>query len=129
MDKWSNIVVNVQQQAAAAQAEQFTMSGNSIVEKVRPSAEGLGDNKLSSRDCDLLLGIFNPDKYGIEEYKDYDLTRIGKNYRELSILLNRNGISSANIGLYFNGACNYFKELPRASEMTEDLYRMIESKR
>jgi len=41
------------------------------------------------------------------------LNTIGNNHRELLILLNRHGLSKAGIDLYFDGACNFFKELPK----------------
>jgi hypothetical protein len=40
-------------------------------------------------------------------------------------LLNRHGISKASIDLYFDGSCNYFKELPRYED--EKVYKRIEN--
>lgn len=115
--------INVIQQAAYSEEQQFTSSGRSIVDKLKPSADGLGDNKAVGRDCDLMWGLFWPGRYGIGEYKDWDLTRIGSNHRELSVLFNRNGEGNLTVPLYFNGACNYFKELPK--QPNEDIYKTI----
>jgi hypothetical protein len=133
-DKYKACMCIVQQQALASEQQQFTNSGKSIVEKLKPSADGLGDNKLTSRDCNLMLGIFNPYKYGFATYKasgetGYNLERLQDNHRELIILLNRNGISSAAIDLYFNGASSYFQELPRPESIQEDDYVAIELQR
>lgn len=81
-----------------------------------------------------MLGLFNPYKYGFTSYKSngdtgYDLSRLMDNHRELLILLNRDGISSASIDLIFNGACSYFQELPRPEDMSETDYVNIENLR
>jgi len=70
-----------------------------------------------------MLGLFWPHRYNIEKYNDWDLSRIGKYHRELSILLNRNGTSNASIDLYMNGASNYFKELPK--DVNEQVYAYV----
>src|SRR5690606_410599 len=48
-DKYNYTVVGVQQQAMSQETQQYTFSGNSIIEKLKPSADGLGDCKLSAR--------------------------------------------------------------------------------
>ena len=67
-DKWNYIPVIIQQQAAASEAQQFTNTGQSIIDKLKPSADMLGDNKLCSRDVDLMLGLFWPHRYNFSEY-------------------------------------------------------------
>jgi hypothetical protein len=114
-DNFKYTVVNIQQQAMDQEKQQFTFKGESIVAKLKPSADGLGDCKLTGRDCDLMLGLFAPARYNIQEYpifKPYKITHLRDKYRELSIILNRRGGGGKNISLYFNGACNYFEELP-----------------
>ncbi len=119
-------VVNIQQQAAAQEMQQFNqITGKTIVEKLKPSADGLGDNKLTARDCNVLLGLFAPYRYGISTYNEYDIERLQDNYRELSVLFNRGGESSITTDLYFNGAVNHFNELPVT--MTEANYKSVES--
>lgn len=50
-DKFKYTVVNVQQQMASQEKQQYTLvKGESIVDKLRPSADGLADNKLLGRD-------------------------------------------------------------------------------
>ena len=71
-----------------------------------------------------MIGLFWPHRYNIEECNTWDLTRIGKYHRELLILANRNGTSNASIDLYFNGATNIFRELPK--EPTEDIYSYLQ---
>jgi hypothetical protein len=124
-DKYKCCVVNIQQQSAASEAQQFTNKGTTIVDKLKPSADGLADNKLCGRDCNLMLGLFHPARYDIQEYKGWDLSRVGRNHRELLILLNRDGEGSASLPLYFNGSSNYFRELPK--EPSREVYARIEN--
>lgn len=101
----------VQQQSAESDKQVFTLRGDTVVEKLRPSTDGMADCKLTIRDCDLAIGLFAPNRYGLKTYNGHDLTKLKDNYRELSILLNRRGAGSQCVDLYFNGACNFFREL------------------
>ncbi len=125
-DNFKYTVVNVQQQSADSEKQQFNMfGGKTIIDKIRPSADGLGDCKLTGRDCDLMLGLFAPHRYKIPIYPEregYDISRLKDNYRELTIIFNRRGGGSINVDLYFNGAVNYFKELPTTNLMTPEIY-------
>lgn len=123
-DVFNYTPIAVIQQAAYSEEQQFTSSGRSIIDKLKPTPDGLGDNKAVGRDCDLMWGLFHPARYGFEEYKDWDLTKLQDNYRELSVLFNRNGRGNLALSLYFNGACNYFKELPKSPD--EIIYKRIE---
>lgn len=123
-DLWGYIPTIVQQQAPDSEKQEFTRAGGTIIDKLKPGPDGLGDNKAIARDVNLMLSLFWPARYGIKEYHDWDLARIGHQHRELNINLNRNGISSASIDLMFLGACNYFEELPR--EPSEKTYEQIQ---
>lgn len=104
--------VLVQQQSASSTEQQFTNRGENILDKVKPSREGLSSNKDTAMDINLMLGIFSPYKYKESSYAGWDLTRFRDYHRELSIMLNRNGRSNITQQLFFNGACSYFQELP-----------------
>lgn len=131
-DKYKCAVVNVQQQAADSEKKQYTFKGDSIVDKVKPTPDGLGENKTTQRDCDLMLGLFAPHRYGIDTYNGYQIlnseTALRDNYRELIIMLNRRGISNASIDLFFNGACNLFKELPKPDHKDMNIVKEVVSK-
>lgn len=128
-DNFKYTVVNVQQQAMDQEKQQFTFKGESITAKLKPSPDGLGDCKLTGRDCDLMLGLFSPARYNIPKYPirqegepAYDIRLLKDNYRELSVILNRRGGSAKNLHLYFNGACNYFEELPTPESINYGQY-------
>jgi hypothetical protein len=120
----------VQQQSASSSEQQFNNRGENVLDKVRPTREGLTGNRDSGMDCTLMLGIFSPYKYKVSNYEDWDLNRIRDYHREVSILLNRSGKSNASIQMYFNGAASYFMELPNQEDNRVydyvDKYRKIE---
>lgn len=115
-DRFKYIVVNVQQQAAAQES-----TDNAKLSMLQPSANGLGDNKLTGRDCDMMLGLFAPNRYKIRTYEGLDITKLLDNHRELSVILNRRG-GSATTQLGFSGACNYFEELEKVTEKIDQKY-------
>ena len=118
-DRWKYIPVLVQQQAQAQEGVENMKLG-----QLRPSHNGLADNKLLGRDCDVMMGLFAPARYNITEHLGYDIRKLGDNHRELLIILNRRGNAVAT-QLYFDGAVNYFRELPEASMMTAETYDNI----
>jgi hypothetical protein len=123
-DKWGYIPCNVQQQSADSSRAQYNFRGDTIIDKIKPDQEGLADMKYTARDCDLMLSLFYPRRYNLEKYEDIDLVRLGDSHRELSINLNRSGISNASIQLLFLGSSSYFEELPRT--LTEFDYNKYE---
>jgi len=114
------IPVDIQQQSASQESLDKFKAG-----KLEPSVEGLGESKLTARKANIILGLFSPYMHEIADYRGYDITKLKDNYRNLSIIRQRNDISSVNLGLYFNGACNYFSELPLAKNMTPQMYSKL----
>lgn len=115
------IPVDVQQQNAGAESLDKFKAG-----KLEPTIESLGETKLTARKANVILGLFSPAIHEIPKYRGYNIERLQDNYRNLSIIRQRNGISGVNVGLYFNGACNYFRELPKGVEMTDNHYNAID---
>ena len=113
---WNWHVCIIQQQAADSESEQFTNKGDSIVKKTEPSLSGLGDNKRIQRDFDLIIGVYSPDRYGFENYHDYDIKRFRDTFRAIKILKSRWGAPNHYIHYLFDGATNRFEELPLPSE-------------
>lgn len=97
--------------------------------KLEPNKQCLGDSKLTYNDCDIALGIFQPQKHDIKTYRGYNISEMGDNYRNVNIFKNRYGISNVNVGLYFDGAVNFFRELPRADLMNSSTYDRIKQKK
>jgi len=125
-DKWGYSPVVIQQQAADSSRAQFTTRGDTIIDKIKPDQEGLADNKYTARDVDLMISLFNPNRYNIKNYEDVDLTKLRDSHREFMINLNRNGISNASIQLFFLGSSSFFEELPsNMNEFDYNRYQQI----
>lgn len=107
--KYSPVVI--QQQAFAGESLDAFKEN-----KLRPTIANLADSKYPSRDCNICLGIFSPFKFELKEYMGYDITKLRDNVRFVEVLINRSGSPGGIIALYFDGAVNYFSELPRAND-------------
>ena len=97
--------------------------------KLRPTAQGLADSKYSARDCNVLLGLFNPFKHELPDYQKYDITKLKDNCRFLEVILNRGGSSGGLTALFFDGAVCYWAELPRPDnkEQLSKVYSYLDS--
>lgn len=118
------IFIGVQQQTGGQEELAFTNGGKKIIEKLKPALSGLADNKTTQRDAHVVLGLFAPNRYNIEDYNGYNIEQLDDNYRSLIILKNRLGKGNMEVPLYYNGAVTQFRELPK--EMRLEDYDMIE---
>lgn len=100
--------INIQQQANAQESLENIKSNMS-----RPSVAGLETYKDSGKDCDVMLGLYDPNRHGISTYANYNIREFGDKIRFLEVVLNRNGGALGTSALLFKGAVNHFKELPR----------------
>lgn len=85
---------------------------NKKYNKLKPTLDGLAGNKENQRDANVVVGLFSPFRHEIPEYLGYDITFFKDNIRFLEILGGREGGGGTICPLYFDGAVNYFKELP-----------------
>ena len=116
-DKFGFIPVVVQQLAADKERIEANFSRADLVQKLEPSLDGLGDNKTIARDVNIALGLFAPDRYKITEHNGYDITKFRDRYRSMNIMKSRDGIANKKLPLFFNGAVDFFKELPKVDEL------------
>jgi hypothetical protein len=114
----------VQHQAQAQEGiENFKLN------KLKPSSDGLADCKTTTRDVNMVIGLYSPFKYGLPQYEGYDITKFRNHIRFMEIVEDRDYGANGNIcPLYFDGAVSYFKELPRADNTTElsKVYKFME---
>jgi len=96
--------------------------------KIRPTQAGLADNKATARDATVMLGITNPAAFELPNYYKYDIGKLKGHARFLEVIVNREGESNGLIGLYFDGAVNYYEELPlpNETEKLNEIYKKIE---
>ena len=95
--------------------------------KIRPTLAGLSDSKYTSKDCSIMFGITNPFSFELPEYLGYDISKLRGHARFLEIVLNREGESNDITPLYFDGATNYFAELPPSKDLVsmQKVYDLI----
>lgn len=121
-NRYNYSCVVIQQQA-------FEQEGNESFKlgRLRPSVVGLGDSKYTSRDSDVVLGLFSPFRFGIKEYLKYDITKFKDQIRFLEVIVNRDGEPGGICPLFFDGAVCLFKELPLPNdkENLEKFYSLL----
>lgn len=118
-NRYNYTCVAVQQQAADSEGLEAIKQKRMV-----PSSSGLGDSKTTSRDADLVLGLFDPNKFGLPTWLGYDICNsegigLRGNGRFLYVLENRHGIKGGVCPLFFDGAVCNFEELPVPSNVTE----------
>ena len=118
-DRYKCAVVNIHQQVATQEELKYS-NGKLLIDTLRPSVDGLSDSKYTSKDVNILLSLFAPYRAKIPKYPiydGYDINKLGDKYRELAIVLNRDGGSFINVDLGFNGATGYFCELDKPDQI------------
>ena len=115
-NRYNYTCVVIQQQASESEGLEAVK-----MKRMTPTTSGLADSKYTSRDADLVLGLFDPSKFGVPTwlgYKIQDNDGIGlRNYgRFLYVLANRNGEMGGICPLFFDGAVCNFEELPLPNE-------------
>lgn len=117
------VTVLIQHQAQAQEGiENFKLN------KIKPSSDGLADCKTTTRDANMVIGLYSPFKYEIENYEHYDIRKFRNYIRFMEIIEDRDYGASGNIcPLFFNGASSAFFELPRYDESNKlnEIYAYI----
>lgn len=118
--------VVIQQQAFAQESNEAFKLG-----RMRPSVAGLGDSKYTSRDSNVVLGIYSPFRFGQKNCEGYDIEKLRDNFRLLEVIVNRDGEMGGLCPLFFDGAVCSFSELPHPKLTTEltKVYKYVESLR
>lgn len=122
-NKYNFTPIVIQQQSTESE------NNDSIkLNRIRPSGLGLSDSKYTQRDCNILMGLFSPFKFGLKEYMGYDITKFKDNIRFLEVCINRDGELGGLIALFFDGATCTFTELPKPEDKSslERVYKYLE---
>jgi hypothetical protein len=93
-----------------------------------PTLAGLADTKNTGKDCNLFLGVTNPHAFEIDDYRGYNTKRLGGYCRFLEVVMHRDGESNGYLPLYFDGAVNFFKPLPKFDDSAKlnQVYQIID---
>lgn len=108
--------VVIQQLAFDSENDERHKSG-----RLTPTLKDFGDSKYTTRDANVIMTLFSPYRYTIDRFQNYNVAALGNSYRNLEILENRDGEPNINLGLNFIGPCGTFRELPKASDMNNEI--------
>ena len=121
------IFVLIQHQAQAQEGIE-----NQKLNKLKPSSDGLADCKTTTRDANMVIGLYSPFKYGLREYEGYDITKFRNHIRFMEVIEDRDyGANGQICPLFFDGAVSTFYELPRPDdkEALQRVYNYMESRK
>ena len=110
-------VIAVQQQAMESEGLEAIKQ-----KKMMPAVATLGDTKYTARDCNYVLGLFDPSFFGLPSWlgykiQDTDNTGLRSYGRFLYVLRGRDGEQGGVCPLFFDGAVCNFEELPRPDDV------------
>lgn len=91
-----------------------------------PQQSDFRDTTNPYTDSDVCLGLMSPFKMDMENCIGYDIRKLKNKMVMLKIIKNRLSRDGIAIGLLVNPKSGSFKELPKADEMTEEIYQKIE---
>lgn len=124
-------VVQVMQMAFDKERQQFTQNGMSIVSKIEPSLDGIGEAKVIARSMHLIFGLFNPDRYELLAYPNndgYNIALLGSRFRALKVLKSNDSDPGMRVGMMFDAIGESFYELPLPKDpKMQQIYNEIKS--
>lgn len=100
------------------------------LDRIKPTSDGLADAKTTTRDANMVIGLYSPFKFGKDSYENYDIKKFRNHIRFMEVLEDRDyGANNQICPLYFDGASSYFSELPRANdkENIEKVYKFMDN--
>jgi hypothetical protein len=100
---------------------------------VEPQLEDFAESSQTQNDADVVLALFDPMRYKVEDPSGYDLNKLrdefgAKYFRSLRLIKNSYGEDDVRIGLGFLGQIGMFKEFPKVKYMTENTYDEVINK-
>lgn len=100
---------------------------------VEPQLEDFAESSSTQNDADIVLALFDPMRYKVEDPSGYELQKLvdnfgAKYFRSLRLIKNSYGEDDVRIGLGFMGQIGMFKELPKQKDMTDSDYESVISK-
>ena len=100
---------------------------------VEPQLEDFAESSSTQNDADVVLALFDPMRYKVNDPSGYELTKLvdgygAKYFRSLRLIKNSYGSDDVRIGLGFMGQIGMFKELPKKKDMTDADYESVTNK-
>lgn len=97
---------------------------------VEPQIEDFKESGQSQEDADVILSLFDPQRYKVADKSGYDLNKMideygNKFFRSLRVNKNSYGTDDLRIGMGFMGQTGIFKELPQRKYITDEHYASL----
>ena len=86
---------------------------------ILPITSDFKDSNSTIEDSEIVLAIFSPNKAKLNTHRGYDIKQLGDRFRSLVVLKSRYGESDVEDFIYYDGKCNKWVEMPRASEIND----------
>lgn len=112
--------------ASAERMMSVKNSNNVNYDKIRPSQMDYKESGNPMEAAHVSITLFSPNRYEIETYRDFKVSRMRDRFRMAHITKNRFGKADIMIPMVFIGESSLFMEMGKASEVTELDYRNIE---
>lgn len=120
-NKCNITVVLVQQQNRNASGMDRRKGGYQDIE-----LSDLSDTSDTAQASEYVIGIFNPKREKMANYRDYRINGgLKDRFRAITVLKNRFGVSDLSVGTAFYGEIGYFKELPAGDRMSDKDYTTV----
>jgi replicative DNA helicase len=84
---------------------------------VIPMTSDYKDSNSTIEDAEIVLAIFSPNRLKLSSHRGYDIKELGDRFRSIIVLKSRYGEADVEDFIYYDGKCNKWTELPRASDI------------
>ncbi len=131
IDKWSEYCVGLRNLFGYTflNIQQFNQ-GLSSIERLKYKGADLSSQQSDFRDStnpfndsDLVFGLMNPYKLGLEECMGYNIGKLGQNFIQFKIIKNRLSKDNIAVALWFNPKAGSFIELPLPDKIDYNKYK------
>lgn len=100
---------------------------------VEPQLEDFKESANTQDDADIIMALFDPVRYKVEDPSGYDLNKLrdeygAKYFRSLRLIKNSYGEDDIRVGLAFMGSIGVFKELTQRKHITDAEYTAVTNK-
>lgn len=86
---------------------------------VTPTTADYKETNSTIEDSEIVLAIFSPNRLKLTSHRGYDIKQLGDKYRSIVVLKSRYGESDVEDHIYYDGKCNKWVELVRASDIND----------
>lgn len=80
--------------------------------ELTPQLEDFKDTGNLSEDANIVMALFNPLRYNITEYNNFNIIAVGGRYRPVVILKTRDGSDMVKLNQNFMGEVGHFRDFP-----------------